>query len=117
MIARIVFGCADNTFREMCRRDHRISDALETGHAKAAFAVGKSLYIKAKGGDVPAIRWFEMTRQGRAERVDGTLTGTAGNPILSEDVSGLDEEAKLARIAEIVRLGRQRQLAALNGTP
>lgn len=116
MIARIVFGCTDSTLREICRRDARVADALEAGHAKAAFTVGKALYMKAKGGDVPAIRWFEMTRQNRSERIDGTLTGAGGNPILTEDVSKLDEAAKMERIKEILRLGQQRREAALNGT-
>jgi hypothetical protein len=45
-----------------------VANVLEAGRSKAAAIVGDALFIRAKDGDVPAIRWYEMTRQGRSER-------------------------------------------------
>ena len=45
-----------------------VLSALERGKALAEGEVGKALYHKAVGGDVAAIRWYEMTRAGRTEK-------------------------------------------------
>lgn len=54
--------------RQLCqRRDNEImiSAALDRGRAKAQGVIGKSLFERARDGDVAAIRWWEMTRAGR----------------------------------------------------
>lgn len=58
-----IMGVAENTLRS--RKD--ILDLLDRGRAKAESIVGKSLFERAKDGDVAAIRWWEMTRAGRTE--------------------------------------------------
>lgn len=64
--------------RELRLRKHEdtVNAALQAGQAKAQGVVGKALYIRAKAGDVAAIRWWEMTRAKRKatqpEGDDGT---------------------------------------------
>lgn len=58
------------------QRGTKVKKALEAGRAKAQAVVGKALFLRAKEGDVPAIRWWEMTRAKRRatqpEGDDGT---------------------------------------------
>ena len=58
------------------RNEERVDRALEAGKAKAQGVIGKALYLKAKEGDIAAIRWWEMTRAKRKatqpEGADGT---------------------------------------------
>lgn len=64
-----VLGFSERTLRERKADNEAFSAALARGKAKAAGAIGKALYKRATDGDVPAIRWWEMTRDGRSERV------------------------------------------------
>lgn len=97
-IARLV-GCSPETFyrRKGIRPD--ILTALERGKALAALNVGKALYTKAIKGDVPAITWYEKTRQNRSEISRLEHSGPDGSPIsISSDVR--DRLAsRLARLA------------------
>lgn len=58
------------------RNESLVNRALESGKAKAQGVVGKALYLRAKEGDIAAIRWWEMTRAKRRatqpEGDDGT---------------------------------------------
>lgn len=63
-----VLGFSERTLRRKKEEDEAMMAALSRGRAKAAAIVGKALFSRAKDGDVPAIRWWEMTREGRSER-------------------------------------------------
>jgi hypothetical protein len=63
-----VIGIADRTMRDHKAENPEIAAALQRGKAKAAAKVGRALFHRACDGDVPAIRWWEMTREGRSER-------------------------------------------------
>lgn len=91
--------------RLLCqRRDNEttISAALERGRAKAQGVIGKSLFERARDGDVAAIRWWEMTRAGRTAeaRINQSIeakvvtakapdwTALLGQPIARADEGG-----------------------------
>lgn len=61
-----VLGFSERTLHN--KKTDELVAAIQRGKAKAAAIVGKSLFGRAKDGDVPAIRWWEMTREGRSER-------------------------------------------------
>ncbi len=63
-----VLGIAPGTLRKK-RDEERVSAALQRGLAVAESVVGQALYIKAKQGDMAAIKWWEQTRTGRSEKV------------------------------------------------
>lgn len=63
-----VIGFSERMIYERKADNEALSAALARGKAKAAAIVGKALFTRAKEGDVPAIRWWEMTREGRSER-------------------------------------------------
>ena len=73
-----------NTFRARKEDDERVSVALEKGKAIAEGQVGKALYVKAIGGDLGAICWWEKTRAGRKEVSRQEHTGADGQPIKTE---------------------------------
>ena len=52
-----------------------IVKALARGRAVAESVVGEALFNRAKGGDIQAIRWWEMTRAGRRTASDVTTGG------------------------------------------
>lgn len=70
-----VMGISEREFRLRAHED-KINAALESGKGKAQAVIGKALFLRAKEGDVPAIRWWEMTRAKRRatqpEGDDGT---------------------------------------------
>ena len=59
-----VMGISETEFHYR-KSEKRVSEALESGKAKAQGNVGKALYLRAIDGDVNAIRWWEMTRAKR----------------------------------------------------
>lgn len=79
-IARLV-GCSPRSFytKKGLRAD--VVAALERGKALAGLNVGKALYTRAIGGEVPAIIWWEKTRQNRADTVRKEHTGKDGAPL------------------------------------
>lgn len=85
-----VLGFSERTIHRKKDDDPDLVAALERGKAKAAAIVGKALFVRAKDGDVPAIRWWEMTREGRSER--------AQTESRVEVVSDAETDARLARI-------------------
>lgn len=61
-----VLGFCERTLHN--KKNDELIAAIQRGKSKAAAIVGKALFGRAKDGDVPAIRWWEMTREGRSER-------------------------------------------------
>lgn len=71
-----VLGTSERTlFRRKAQQDAVLA-AWKRGRAKAQLAVGEALFKKAKTGDVPAIRWWEMTRAGRAEKTEVSVNAS-----------------------------------------
>lgn len=87
-----VLGISETTFHARKQDSAAFSEALERGKAKAAGIVGKALFLRAKDGDVAAIRWWEMTRQGRSERQQTEARVEVTNDAVAD--------ARLARIVE-----------------
>jgi hypothetical protein len=85
-----VLGFSQRTLRRKKNEDDALMAALARGRAKAAAIVGKALFSRAKDGDVPAIRWWEMTREGRSERQQTEAK--------VEVVSDAETDARLARL-------------------
>lgn len=85
-----VLGFSERTLYYKKENNPDLVAAIQRGKAKAAAIVGKSLFTRAKDGDVPAIRWWEMTREGRSER--------AQTESRVEVVSDAETDARLARI-------------------
>lgn len=83
-----VLGFSERTLHN--KKTDELIAAIQRGKAKAAAIVGKSLFGRARDGDVPAIRWWEMTREGRSER--------SQNDTRVEVVSDDETDARLARI-------------------
>jgi len=63
-----IVGFSERTVHERAKENEDFGAALQRGRAKAAAIVGKALFQRAKDGDVQAIRWWEMTREGRSEK-------------------------------------------------
>lgn len=87
-----VLGMGETTFHQKRNESRAFSEALERGKAKAAGIVGKALFLRAKDGDVAAIRWWEMTRQGRSEKTQTEAKVEVVNDAVAD--------ARLARIVE-----------------
>jgi alkylated DNA nucleotide flippase Atl1 len=85
-----VLGMADRTLRDHRVINPEIDAALQRGKAKAAARVGRALFQRAVEGDVPAIRWWEMTREGRTER--------SQNETKIEVTTDAETEARMAAI-------------------
>lgn len=105
-----VLGFSERTLRSRKSDHEAFAAALARGKAKASAEVGRALYRRAKDGDIPAIRWWEMTRDGRSERVSsdnrhevtydaetdarlarllgGAYTGPAGEQAGEDDAAG-----------------------------
>jgi hypothetical protein len=87
-----VLGLGERTLHTKKGENPALAAALERGRAKAAGIIGKALFLRAKDGDVAAIRWWEMTRQGRSERQHTD----AKVEVVHDPVA----DARLARIVE-----------------
>jgi hypothetical protein len=83
-----VLGFSERTLHN--KKTDELVAALQRGKAKAAAIVGKALFVRAKDGDVPAIRWWEMTREGRSER--------SQTEAKVEVVSDAETDTRLARL-------------------
>jgi hypothetical protein len=95
-----VLGFSERTMHRKKDNDDALTAAIKRGKAKASAIVGKSLFGRAKDGDVPAIRWWEMTRDGRSERNQTEAT--------VEVINDGQAEARLARLVAQI----QSELAA-----
>lgn len=99
-----VLGCAPSTFRAKKKTAEQVAAAMARGKAKAEGIVGKALFKKAKGGDIPAVRWWEMTRAGRSERNASGLTGTVDLSTFSDaQLGALADGVDLARVLAMGR--------------
>jgi len=85
-----VLGFTDRTLLNHRGANPEIDSALQRGKAKAAARVGRALFHRAVEGDVPAIRWWEMTREGRSER--------SQNETKIEVTTDAETEARMAAI-------------------
>lgn len=85
-----VLGFSERTLHNRKNDNDALDAALRRGRAKAAALVGQALFHRAREGDVPAIRWWEMTREGRSEKVQ------AENKV--EVVNETESDARLARL-------------------
>lgn len=85
-----VLGFSERTLHTRKSENEALAAALARGKAKAAAIVGKALFGRAKDGDISAIRWWEMTREGRSERVQAQ-----GKIEVTHDA---ETETRLARI-------------------
>lgn len=100
-----VLGFSERTLHN--KKTDELVAAIQRGKAKAAAIVGKSLFGRAKDGDVPAIRWWEMTREGRSEKVQ-----TDNRHEVTTDA---DTEARLARLmGEVIERTTPRNLEGDN---
>lgn len=63
-----LLGLHHTTLNKLMHRDERVKLAITKGKGEASFTVSKALFTRCKEGDVPAIKWFESTRDGRAEK-------------------------------------------------
>lgn len=104
-----ILGISPQTMSKHVKLNAQLSDAITRGKAKAAYAVGRSLFKKACDGDVPAIKWWEQTRRGLSEVSEHRHVGADGGPIetVNTNVSmglnrleGESDEAYLARLRE-----------------
>lgn len=85
-----VLGFSERTLFSRKTESEEFAAALARGKAKASAEVGKALYRRAKDGDIPAIRWWEMTRDGRSERSKSEST--------VEVTYDAETDARLARL-------------------
>lgn len=61
------------TFSERRKAFPDIDDVIALGDAEAGVRVASALLRRAEQGDMSAIRWYETTRKGRAEKVEQTV--------------------------------------------
>lgn len=97
-------GISERNFDQQASEREDIKTALKQGRAFAQQAVAAALFNRAKSGDVNAIRWWEMTRAGRAEKVDNTHE-------VDVTVSALSYEQKLIKAKELAK-----KIQAIEGT-
>lgn len=71
-------GVHPNTLANRKRDTDALAEAIARGKAKAAGLIGEALFKRAKNGDVPAIKWWEQTRRGLAEKQQHEHTGKDG---------------------------------------
>lgn len=68
-IARLL-GMHPDTFVDRRKKFPEIEEEFELGKAQSDLTISNALYTKAKGGDMAAIRWYEMTRMNRSEKIE-----------------------------------------------
>ena len=68
---------------------------LDAGKAKANAQVGKRLFQKVMEGDTTAMIWWTKTQMRWSETQKVEITGAAGGPIQSVDLSKVSTEALL----------------------
>lgn len=73
-----VLGVSVDTFYRNKRLRPEVAEAYARGFAVQETRIGRALVKRAEAGDMPAIRWWEMTRAGRRAASDVT---TGGEPV------------------------------------
>jgi hypothetical protein len=76
-----VIGINERTLTRHKSTEIRVASALERGRAEAQATIGRSLFERARDGDVAAIRWWEMTRAGRTQAVRQINEGVPQSPV------------------------------------
>ena len=71
-----LLGMSERTFFDQREKFPEINEVIKEGEAAAGFKVANSLLRRCDAGDMAAIRWFEMTRKGRGERIEQEVTET-----------------------------------------
>lgn len=87
-------GIGRTTFYEHRKENPNIQERYELGLARAEAVIGKSLYDKAKTGDMAAIRWWEITRAGRSEKKEIEVTDKRSVVALDDPVTEEEWEAE-----------------------
>jgi hypothetical protein len=64
------YGLSKSGFQKNREEFPEIEEAIEKGRALAQEQIAKALYGRALDGDVPAIKWWEMTRAGKSSKVE-----------------------------------------------
>ncbi len=105
-----VLGWSERTFHRRKVDTPEVLASLQKGVANAAIIVGNKLWQAIQKGEGWAIRWYEMTRL--KYRPGAEVMGPGGGPVPIEDVSGLSDPARKARIQELLDRGAQRALQA-----
>lgn len=90
-----LIGIGKTTFYRYCKEFPALLDRLEQGRAVTEFRVGQTLVNRAVAGDVQAIRWWEMTRLNRSEKIEVTENQTV--VAMPAPVKDVDEWQSLAQ--------------------
>lgn len=102
----LVLGISGSTLDRWLQADE-VKMLYKNGVAKAETTIAKTLFEKAKDGDMTALIWYEKTRMGRSDRTEVKHTGSADSPV--EIV--LSPQQRKIRIAEL-----QQRLGHSHGT-
>lgn len=78
-VARLL-GMHTDTFGDRRRKFPEIDEVYELGKAEADLQVSNALFKRAVGGDMAAIRWYEMTRTDRNPNV----------PVIEQDLKAAE---------------------------
>jgi hypothetical protein len=75
------FGFSDRTFRELMKRDERVSAAYKRGKAKAIGKIAQSLMKQAHSGNTVAMMFYLKTQAGWRETNRHEHTGADGGAL------------------------------------
>jgi hypothetical protein len=76
-----VLDIHEQTLQKRRAEDPEIDQAIARGRGRAQGAIGQSLYQRAQGGDVQAIKWWEATRAGRFASLAVVHQGDKDRPV------------------------------------
>ena len=102
-----IIGCAPKTLRKRCR------DELDRGAAEANAAMAGYLFASAKGGNVPAQKFWLRTRAGWRERGEPAdpMPGTEAESS-SQVVLHLPDNGRDPKLNEMLRKAQERYYAS-----
>lgn len=72
-----LIGMSERTFYDRRKEFPDVQVMIDLGEAESSVRVANALMSRATNGDMAAIRWFEMTRKGRSEKIDQTVDQTS----------------------------------------
>ena len=76
-----VIGISERTLTRLKTNEEKVLSAVVRGKARAETFVGKTLFERAKDGDISAIRWWESTRAGRVAAIREIHEGVPQSPV------------------------------------
>ncbi|MEO0851974.1 MAG: hypothetical protein AAFY15_00520 [Cyanobacteria bacterium J06648_11] len=92
-------------------KDERVKMPYKKGVAMAKLTVSKTLFDKAKGGDMTAIIWFEKTRCGMSDRVQVDASHEVHAPAVDPDAITLDlPDEEIDRRLNVIQARMQQRL-------